>query len=289
MIADLEQFGHQYAKEWQRRAFKPQTAPAGFVCTITPVGGHEVHALIGGSDLIPGNWHGQIHNRRQTQTQIVMIHGALASRRYLLPTAKLLAKYVRVLVPEMPGHGASSKPRHALSVAEQAQVLFEWFCLNRLGRAHIFANSYGCQVAAQLTASHPQIVDRLILSGPTVDPQAPTLLEQAYRLFIDGFFEPSGAQAQLYADLSDMSIPLAFETAKQMIADDIRPKLAQISCRTLVLRGENDPIAPQLWTEEVAARINDARFGVIPKAPHCVNYAAPEQLARILMKFINEP
>ncbi len=248
--------------------------PDGFVNTIIPALGYQVHTLEGGSEF--------------SDPPMVMIHGALASRRYLLPTASLLSQSMRVFVPEMPGHGSSSKPRHALSVQEQADVLFEWFRLKELTEAHIFANSYGCQVVAQLVAVHPEIASSLILTDPTVDPKARTLVQEAYRLYIDGFSEPKGSQSQLFADLSDMGIVLAFETVQKMIQDDIRPKLAKIKCRTLVLRGEKDPIAPQRWTEEVARRIPNARLCVIPNAPHCVNYATPVQLTSIILEFINE-
>src|ERR1700728_3006186 len=97
---------------------KTSKIPEGFVSTFTPTFGHSVHAIEGGNG-----------NSRQT---IVMIHGALASRRYLIPTATLLSKSMRVFVPEMPGHGSSSKPKHALSVHQQADVLFEWFRLKEL-------------------------------------------------------------------------------------------------------------------------------------------------------------
>jgi 2-hydroxy-6-oxonona-2,4-dienedioate hydrolase len=269
----------------QRRAAKPVNIPHGFVSTFTQVLGHEVHALATRGVTGPP---GEADGHCEKSTQIVMIHGALASRRYLLPTAELLAKHVQVFVPEMPGHGASSRPPKALSVEDQADVLYEWFQLNGLSRTHVFANSYGCQVAAQLTAKHPEIVDRLILSGPTSDPAAPSLIQQAYRLYIDGFSEPKGAQGQLFADLSDMSIPIAFETALRMVRDNIKPKLAMISCRTLVLRGERDTVAPQQWTEEVASCVANSRFHVIPKAPHCVNYANPSELTSIILEFLRE-
>ena len=63
-----------------------------------------------------------------------------------------------------------------------------------------------------------------------------------------------GSQAQLIADLSDMTLPIAYQTVNRMIADDIRPRLSQIRCRTMVLRGEKDTVAPQLWTEEGRAK-----------------------------------
>jgi pimeloyl-ACP methyl ester carboxylesterase len=115
-----------------------------------------------------------------------------------------------------------------------------------------------------------------------------TLLQEAYRLYIDGFFEPKGAQSQLIADLSDMGISRVYETIQNMLQDDIRPKLSKIKCRTLVVRGEKDPISPQRWTEEVASRLPHAKFCVIPNAPHCVNYATPSQLTSIVLEFINE-
>jgi 2-hydroxy-6-oxonona-2,4-dienedioate hydrolase len=245
-----------------------------FESTFTSVLGHEVHALVGGGG-------GEV-----TQS-MVMIHGALASRRYLMPTACLLSKSMKVFVPEMPGHGESSKPPHALSVEQQAKVIFEWLQLNELQRIHIFANSYGCQIAAELAATHPEIVHTLTLTG-AVDPEV-WVVEQAYRLYMDGFSEPRSAQAQLFADLADMGIPLALETVQAMIDNDIRTNAAKLNCRTLVIRGENDPLAPQVWTEELARRIANSKMFVIPSGPHCVNYATPEELTSIMLRFMHQP
>ena len=153
--------------------------PEGFVSTMTPILGYDIHALEGGKGL---------------PQQMVMIHGGWASRRYLVPTAILLAKSMQVLVPEMPGHGSSSKPKHALTVQQQAHVLFTWFRLKGLKDAHIFGNSYGCQVAAQLVADHPELAATLTLTDPTVDPKAQTMIQTAYRLYMDGFSEPQNSK-----------------------------------------------------------------------------------------------
>ncbi len=254
-------------------AINTSKIPDGFVSTITPTFGHRVHAL---------------ESKENLPQQMVMIHGAWASRRYFVPTAILLSQYMQVFIPEMPGHGSSSKPQHALTVQQQADVLFEWLRLKGITQTNILANSYGCQVAAQLVASHPKVACSLTLTDPTVDPTARTMIQEAFRLYMDGFDEPEASKGQLIADLSDMGSLLAFETVQRMIADDIRPKLAKIRCRALVIRGEKDPIAPQSWAEEVAQRMPNAKFCVIPNAPHCVNYATPAQLTDIVLDFIKE-
>lgn len=248
--------------------------PPGFTSSFTPTAGYDVHSLTS--------------HPAETLSRIVLIHGALASRRYLMPTAKLLSQSFQVFIPEMPGHGASSRPNQALTVLEQADVLMEWFAQHKLENVYVFANSYGCQVAAQLTAKYPRLVDRLILTGPTCDRSAPTTMEQAYRLWLDGFHEPKGASHQLIADLSDMSIPIAFQTAERMVSDDIRPKLTQIKCPTLVARGSFDTICPQNWLEEIARQLKKVRVETIQNAPHCVNYASANKLTALIKSFIAE-
>ena len=267
--------------EKERQANKLWFPPGGFKSQVTNVLKHQVHALVGGTKFSKSIlW---FHTK---QVPLVMIHGALASRRYLMPTAKLLIKHMTVYVLELPGHGASSKPAHALSVEEQASVISRWLDANKLKRVHVYANSYGCQIAAQLACDRPDVIAGLILSGSTVDPAAPTLLQQWFRLYLDGLIEPMSAQLQMMVDLSDMGIIRAFETAGQMMKNDIKKNLPRIRCRTLVLRGENDPIASQRWTEQMAKMIPRAKWAVIPNGPHCVNYSTPTELSKVVLDFL---
>jgi len=139
-----------------------------------------------------------------------------------------------------------------------------------------------------LSAKYAELAQTVILTDPTVDPTARTWKQEAYRLSTDGLSEPDGAQIQFLKDIIDMGPLLALETIQCMLDNDIRPNLAKIKCPALVVRGEKDPIAPELWTEEVTKRIPHAVLRVIPDAPHCVNYATPHQLTRMLLAFINE-
>jgi pimeloyl-ACP methyl ester carboxylesterase len=237
----------------------------------TKIPGHEIFALTGS---------------QRGGLPIVLFHGAIASRRYMIPTAKLLAEKFRVLLPDLPGHGASSKPKHALTVQQQSVALKSWFEVMGLPRACILANSYGCQIAAQFAASYPDSVDKLILSDPTGDPQAPGRWAQFFRLMADGFVEPPFAPLMMFLDIYDMGIRRTFETGERINEDDIRKNLPVVKAPTLVVRGENDPVAPQRWCEEVAELIPDARLSIIPNAPHSVNSATAPQLTKLIDDFV---
>jgi pimeloyl-ACP methyl ester carboxylesterase len=71
-----------------------------------------------------------------------------------------------------------------------------------------------------------------------------------------------------------------------MLNDDIRVNLPKIKCPTLVLRGENDPIAPQQWVKQVAHLIPKSKFAVIKNGSHSVNYAAAKPLTKSILDFV---
>jgi pimeloyl-ACP methyl ester carboxylesterase len=257
-----------------RSSSQPDVLPDGFESTYTPVRGHEVHALVSKKAF------------DQSPEQIVLMHGATASRRYLVPTAVLLAQHLQVFVPEMPGHGASSKPAHALKVEEQADVIYEWTQLNNLKAPYIFANSYGCQIAAAMTAKYPDLARKLILTGPTCDPSAPTVWQQFLRLNEDGKHERTDSPMQLFADLADMGWTITFETVHEMVNNDIQKVLPRISCPTLVIRGEFDTVAPEDWVKKVASEIPGAIFKTIPGGAHSVNFSNAAILTKMILEYL---
>ncbi|HEX5817918.1 MAG TPA: alpha/beta fold hydrolase, partial [Gemmatimonadales bacterium] len=85
--------------------------PRGFRATSLDVGGHRVHAFHGGLAAAP---------------PILLLHGLGVSGRYFLPLAERLARDFAVHIPELPGHGDSSRPAHSLDVPALADVLEAW-------------------------------------------------------------------------------------------------------------------------------------------------------------------
>jgi len=60
-------------------------------------------------------------------------------------------------------------------VPELSDALEKWLAVLGLGRVTFVANSFGCQVVADLAARHPERVDRLVFIGPTVDQRWKTI------------------------------------------------------------------------------------------------------------------
>ena len=101
---------------------------------------------------------------------VVLLHGggpgATGVSNYVR-NIDALAQHFRVIVPDLPGYGQSSKeldfsdPFGDLATAVRG-------LLDELGvdRAHLVGNSYGGAAALRLALDRPDKVDRLILMGP---------------------------------------------------------------------------------------------------------------------------
>ncbi len=219
---------------------------------------------------------------------VVLVHGLVVSSRYMIPTAQQLAPHHGVYVPDLPGFGRSEKPPSVLDVAGLSDSLAAWMETVGLRSAVLVGNSVGCQVVADLALRHPERVERAVLQGPTMDPEARTTLRQAARLALDGTREPPSLLPIMLLDYLSAGLRRSFSTFQHALKDRIEEKLPHVRVPTLVVRGERDPIVPQRWAEGVAGLLPEGRLVVVPGAAHTMNYAAPSELARVVRVFLGE-
>ena len=217
---------------------------------------------------------------------VVLIHGYGMSSRYMVPTARRLAMERTVYAPDLPGHGRSEDPGRTLTVPELASILYEWMDAAGLGRVVLLGNSMGSQIAVELAVRHPERIDRLILTAPTVDPEARTFLRQFPRFVRTAFAERPSLLFWVFWDYLRAGPRRIFWEMKVAFADRIEDKLRQVSMPSLVLRGGRDAIVPQRWTEEVARGLGAGEVEVIEGAGHALNYSAADELMRRIRPFL---
>jgi 2-hydroxy-6-oxonona-2,4-dienedioate hydrolase len=217
---------------------------------------------------------------------IVLVHGLLVSSRYMVPLAQRLAAWYPVFVPDLPGWGHSSKPRRAFSVPELADVLVAWLDTIGVERAVLVANSFGCQVVADVAARYPDRVSLMVLLGPTVDPEVRSLWRIVGRWLLDVPLEPYRLGLLIARDLLDMGLRRLIENIRVMLADHIEQKLPAIGVPTLVVRGQRDPTVTARWAAGAARLSASGRMVEIPGAPHAINYNADAAVAALVHAFV---
>jgi pimeloyl-ACP methyl ester carboxylesterase len=99
---------------------------------------------------------------------VVLLHGLGATNASMLPTLADLARDHRVLAPDMPGFGNSSKPILPYNPAYFARWLAAFLDAVGVTRAHIIGNSMGGRAALEVALRTPERVDRLVLYAPSL-------------------------------------------------------------------------------------------------------------------------
>jgi 2-hydroxy-6-oxonona-2,4-dienedioate hydrolase len=218
---------------------------------------------------------------------VVLVHGIGVASRFMVPVAELLSPYHRVYAPDLPGFGASGKPARVLNVSELTDALVGWTRAAGLDRAAFLGNSFGCQIVADLALRYPTLIERAVLQGPTMDPQARSVRRQLLR-WLDNSRRESPSQGIISVqEYWTCGIRRLLKTFRYALEDRIKEKLPRMQVPTLIVRGSNDPIVPQRWAEEAAHLLPEGRLVVIPGMPHTLVYDAPRELARVVLPFLS--
>lgn len=218
---------------------------------------------------------------------VVLVHGLGVSSRYMIPAALRLAQHRQVYAPDLPGFGRSEKPARPLDLAELAEALAGWMEEVGIARAVLVGNSIGCQVIVDLALRRPPLVERIVLVSPTVDRDARTVFRSFARLLLDIPRERLSLPFIALLDYLQAGLGRTAQTFAYAMQDRVEEKLPGVSQPALVVRGGRDPIVSAPWAAEVSRLLPAGRLVVLDDAPHAVHHHSPDELARVVLDFLN--
>jgi 3-oxoadipate enol-lactonase len=243
---------------------------------------------------------------------VVLLHGVGGGREAWGDTisgtgAALAEAGYRAIAVDMPGYGDSATiaPYDMAGLAAAVVALIDDL---RPGRCALVGHSMGGMVAQEVMASAPQRVQALVLSGTSpafgrVDGawQAEFLAQRLAPLdagrgmaalapgLVLGMASPLAPHdAVARAAVLMSAIPEAtYRRALQALAGfDRRESLHDLHLPVLCLAGAHDRNAPAAVMQQMAARMADAEFVVLPGVGHLANMEAPAAFNRALIEFL---
>ena len=222
---------------------------------------------------------------------LVMIHGLVVSGDYLLPSARRLARWHRVLVPDLPGFGRSQAPEDVPDVAGLAALLQAWLEAVAPGPVMLVGNSMGCQVIAELAlrlhpgSGSPVRMEAAILCSPSVDASARRPLPQLLR-WLSAWPHEAFWIGPLIARDAWRAGPLrGWRTFRHALSHRLEERLDGLRCPVLVVRGARDPLVSEGWAAELARRLPHGQLRVLAGAAHAPNYSQPRGFSTLVHRF----
>lgn len=217
---------------------------------------------------------------------VVLIHGIGASHRYLRRLHGRLAETGDTYSIDLPGFGATPRPRHALSVADHATYILG--ALEQLGvlESVLVGHSMGSQFAVEAALQQPDRIPQLVLMGPVVDSKRRSVLQQALALGRDSiFFESPSSNALVFTDYLRCGPTWYLKTLRVMMDYAIEEQISSVTAPVLVLRGANDPVASADWCRRLAGRPMQARLLEIEGTGHVVQHNRVAEVAEAILEF----
>ncbi|MGH2691727.1 MAG: alpha/beta fold hydrolase [Actinomycetota bacterium] len=251
---------------------------------------------------------------------VVLLHGLAATKLSYLPLLPALAERYTVIVPDLPGHGESSKPRARYTPAYFARVIHALFDEMDLRDAAVVGNSMGGRIALEVATRFPHRVNSLILLDPAAAGLAFPLYARLLGLLPTGvgaipvpwrkrivvtairqmFASPERLPRAGYLAAADEFIRIyrkgrarmaLLSAMRGLIADEPEAfwqRARQITAPTLILWGREDRLVPVGLGHRLANTIRDSRLEVLPDVGHVPQFEYPEETRRLVLGFLDE-
>jgi 2-succinyl-6-hydroxy-2,4-cyclohexadiene-1-carboxylate synthase len=255
---------------------------------------------------------------------LLLLHGFTGSGRSWDGLAGEAAEAgFTTIAPDLPGHGGTAwRARAAAGSADLPRASIERIAddlpalLHALGhdRADVVGYSMGARAALRFAIAHPAFVGCLVLEAPSAgigdadgraarraddEALALALERDGIASFVDAWERTPVLAGAARLTPDDRAAIRAVRTshdpaglaaslrgAGQGSMEPLHDRLSEITARTLVIVGADDPVGER--AAAVAAGIPGARLVVIDGAGHAPHLEKPAEFQRLVLDFVSE-
>ncbi len=237
-------------------------------------------------------------------TPLLVIHGELGVPGWL-ESYSLLGQSHDVIVPSLPGYGASQRPDWIMSIHDLAAWI-TWFARDSGidTPVNVIGCSMGAWAAVEIATVAPHFFGKLVLTGPMgIKPSKGEIFDYFLENGMTGlrrnFHQPeSSAEFQRFygKELSveetdiieqhrEMTCRMVWKPYMHSLT--LHGLLPAIRTPTLIVQGSEDKITPLDCGAYYANAIPGARHVTIAGSGHAVEMEKPQEFAGLVREFLN--
>lgn len=244
---------------------------------------------------------------------VLFIHGsgpgASGHSNFKLNYPEFAAAGHRVLVPDLPGYGASDKPETDYTLDFFVDAMFGLLDALDIPRCTLVGNSLGGAIAIKMALDQPQRIARLVLMAP-----GGLMEKEQYYLQMEGIQKMGAAFANgelndadgmrrlLSLQLFDPS-QISDETVNERVAvvleqprcvltrmqvPNLAGRVAELSCPILGFWGMNDKFCPASGAQTLMDACRNIRFVLLSECGHWVMVEHRALFNREVLAFLEE-
>jgi pimeloyl-ACP methyl ester carboxylesterase len=221
-----------------------------------------------------------------TGPPLVLLHGLGCSGRYFDLLRPQLRNTFTLYIPDLPGHGRSDKPAHAMW---QLRDLTDWVAcfIAEVGLTTplVVGHSLGGGIAVDLAVRYPEALQGTVALAPTGIPNMPSLAGQVLRLMVDSVREP----LRLYPLILPAYLRAGPRRIASLAIDETQyghwKGKGGLKRPLLLVRGSRDPIVTDAMLAGVVSEARTVSSLEVPGAAHALHVSHPIAVGTMIRDF----
>ena len=231
---------------------------------------------------------------------VIMLHGYSDSSFSFSRVLPLLPSWLRVIVPDQRGHGASSRTE-AYSMDDMADDVVELMDVLKVPTVTLVGHSMGSFVARRAAALAPARITRLVLVG--AGPSSRNAALRDVHRGANGLSDPVDRDFVREFQYSTVNRPVPAEFMERVIAESLKldaatwkaviaglvaytPAESAITAPVLVLGGDRDAVFSVAEQRDLAAKIRGAQVLILEGIGHTPHWEDPPRFVTELLEFL---
>lgn len=245
---------------------------------------------------------------------VVFLHGsgpgASGASNFRDNYGAFVAAGYRVILPDLIGYGASSKPEGIdYTLQLFTDTLYEALVAHGVEKASLIGNSLGGGIAIQMALDHPGFCDAFVLMAPgCIEEQAHYFTMPGIAKMVSGFGSPDFriedqrrlisnlVHPDFAARLTDTLVEERFAVARtqpkdvlaRMRTPNLGPRVGELTAPVFVMWGLNDEFCPESGARYFLDQCSDARCLTFARTGHWVQVERAAEFNRYAIAFLDE-
>jgi len=202
----------------------------------------------------------------------------------------LSARGIKVIIPDLPGFGASNNPKTAWSIDDYCDFIEEFIKILNLEKFSLLGHSFGGSLSIKCSLRFPEKIEKLFLVSAACfrrngfKKRALFIIAKIFKVFS---FVPFLRKAFYKFIVRKSDYPYTQGIMKdiylKIIKTDLSDILEKVKIPTVIIWGEKDKITPLRQGKIINQRIKNSQLRIISKVGHDLNLKNPEELVKEIL------
>lgn len=215
---------------------------------------------------------------------------------------EILADSHHVVVPDMPGWGASERPLWARDVRDISMLVSQFLHHLGLSNVHLVGLGFGGYVAVELSCMNTQVLaSQTLIGAPGLYPDEGEIMDQmmlSHRQYIVESFKDQDTYVAQFGEEPATQIRELWDHSREMTARvawkpyffnrRLEPMLGNNDTQTLLIWGANDKVVPISIAHQYQSQLQNVRLETLDDAGHLVELEQPEVVADLITAHVKQ-